>query len=128
MFLRLLFLMSSGVLSIHRKSNLPAEESRIKAFKRIGNETHGGGHDEAFTAGVMTEGRVGQLAGPKQFRYQCCSPSIRVQTCDGYVVSVCALFIDLLIDPGKPNLNSSRGWALIAEMRLYRECLLGIED
>ena len=30
----------SGVLSIHRKSNLPAEESGRRAIERIGNETY----------------------------------------------------------------------------------------
>jgi len=34
--------------------NLPAEESGIKAFKRIGNETSESS-DEAFTVDVMTE-------------------------------------------------------------------------
>jgi hypothetical protein len=43
-----------GVISLHRKSNLPAEESGTKAFKRIGNETHEGS-EEALAADVMTE-------------------------------------------------------------------------
>jgi hypothetical protein len=38
-----------GVVSLHRKRNLPAEESGTKVLKRIGNETHEGG-EEAFTA------------------------------------------------------------------------------
>jgi hypothetical protein len=37
-----------------------------------------------------------QVAG----RYQCCSPSIRAQTCNRYVLSTCVLLVDLLIDLG----------------------------
>ena len=39
MFLDLLFPMNSGVLSVHRKRDLPAEESRRRVIKRIGDET-----------------------------------------------------------------------------------------
>ena len=48
------FAISCGVISLHRKSNLPAEESGIKVVEGIGNETREGG-EEAFTADVMTE-------------------------------------------------------------------------
>jgi hypothetical protein len=41
MFLSMYFHKSSGVLSVHRKRDLPAEESRRRAITRIGNETHG---------------------------------------------------------------------------------------
>jgi hypothetical protein len=50
------FVIICGVLSLHRKSNLPAEESGIEAVRRIGNETQGGTED-AFAAGVITEMR-----------------------------------------------------------------------
>jgi hypothetical protein len=57
------FAMNCGVISLHRKRNLPAEESRIEALKRIGNETHERG-EEAFTADVMTEAREGRGNSP----------------------------------------------------------------
>jgi len=57
------FATSCGVVSLHRRSNLPAEERRIKVFGRIGNETHEGG-EEAFTADVMTEAREGRGNSP----------------------------------------------------------------
>ena len=50
------FASGCGVISLHRKSNLPAEESGIKTVERIGNETHDGGA-EAFAADVMTEAK-----------------------------------------------------------------------
>jgi hypothetical protein len=37
-----------------------------------------------------------QVAG----RHQCCSPSIRAQACNRYVLTTCALLVDLLIDLG----------------------------
>jgi hypothetical protein len=40
MFLSMYFHNGSGVLSVHRKRDLPAEESRRRAIARIGNETH----------------------------------------------------------------------------------------
>jgi hypothetical protein len=64
MFQRLYFHRSSGVLSIHRKRDLPAEESRQRAIKRIGNETQEnpqafrmfvGGNEEALTTSEITE-------------------------------------------------------------------------
>lgn len=50
------FAISCGVISLHRKSNLPAEESGIEVVRRIGNEAQGGS-EEAFAADVITEVR-----------------------------------------------------------------------
>jgi hypothetical protein len=63
MFLDMIFPLSSGVLSIHRKRDLPAGESRRRAIKRIGNETREatgkldaeGGNEEALTTRVIAE-------------------------------------------------------------------------
>ena len=45
-----------GLVSLHRKSNLPAEESGTEVVRRIGNETQGRS-EEAFAADVITEVR-----------------------------------------------------------------------
>ena len=45
---------SYGVVSVHRKRNLPAEGSRIEAFQRIGNEAQDSS-EEVLAADVITE-------------------------------------------------------------------------
>jgi hypothetical protein len=62
-FQRPIFAAGCGVVLLHRKRNLPAEESGIKVVERIGNETHEGS-EEAFAADVMTEAREGRGNSP----------------------------------------------------------------